>query len=236
MTTPADIQRWGSLLPPSKQGAVKVKTVADIGQPLLYHISTDQGLRSMIPSVTRRTLTTEDRAIPRISVAPTLAGCILAYQACWHDFASGEYSGWYVYGLPYQHAVRPSKELLPDVEITDEHWLVTFDPETVVYTPIPVAKFFVTSVETVRRLRLTIDEYRGYIEVISPDGLSVAKGKTLPKGRHNFVWNSRDLKDYTCADGFHFEKVSAGEYITKKNETVEMLSFGGNMRPGSAYW
>ena len=137
MTTPADIERWLSLLPPSKQGDVKVRHHKDVGP--LYHISTNHELGAMMPSVTRRTLSAEDRAIPRISVAPTLAGCILAYQACDYDFDADEYKGWYVYGLPFEHAVRPTKQLLPDVEMSDEHWLVTFDPDTVAYYPRTVA-------------------------------------------------------------------------------------------------
>lgn len=236
MTTPADIERWKALLPVSKQGEVKVRDAQEIGQPFLYHISMDHVLRSMTPSVTRRTLSAEDRAVPRISVAPTLAGCILAYQSCGHDFESDAYNGWYVYGLPYQHAVRPSKHLLPDVEITDEHWLVTFDPQTVVYKPRPVAKFFIERVSTQRRLRKILTNFSGYIDVIEPTGLVVAEGKVLKPGRYSLSWNKEDLVDYKTAGQFLFDRVSSAEYKTIRDTTVSLLSIDQLRRPGSAYW
>ncbi len=233
MTTPADIERWLSLLPPSKQGDVKVRHHKDVGP--LYHISTNHELGAMMPSVTRRTLSAEDRAVPRISVAPTLAGCILAYQACDYDFDADEYKGWYVYGLPFEHAVRPSKQLLPDVEMSDEHWLVTFDPDTVAYYPRTVAKFFITDIQRQRRLRARIISYKGFVEVTSFDGLVVAKGKVLPRGKYEFSWDNHRLKNHADADGFTFTPVSVAEYKTAKRETVSLLAFD-DQRPGSAYW
>lgn len=233
MTTPADIERWLSLLPPSKQGDVKVRQHTEVGS--LYHMSTDQALGVMIPSVTRRTLSTEDRAVPRISVAPTLAGCILAYQACDYDFTADEYTGWYVYSLPYEHAVRPNKRLLPDVEMSDEHWLVTFDPDTVAYHPRVAAKFFITDIQQARRLRLRLTTYRGYLEVRSPEGFVVAKDKRLPMGKYEFSWTSNQLKSHSDADAFVIKPVTSADYKTARRETVSLLAFD-DQRPGSAYW
>lgn len=236
MTTPADIERWKALLPSDKQGEVKVRSAEEMGQPFMYHVSMDHVLRTMTPSVTRRTLSAEDRAIPRISVAPTLAGCILAYQSCGYDFESDAYNGWYVYGLPYQHAVRPSKALLPDVEITDEHWLVTFDPDTVVYKPRPIAKFFIERIHTTRRLRKVLTTFTGYIDVIDVGGLVVAEGKVLKPGRYSLSWNREDLVNYKAADHFQFDRVSSTEYKTIRDSTVSLLSIDQLRRPGSAYW
>lgn len=234
MTTPAEIQRWLSLLPPSKQGEVKVRRYQDVGK--LYHISSNHELGPMMPSVTKRTLAEEDRAVPRISVATTLAGCVLAYQACTHDFESPDYKGWYVYGLPFEHAVRPSAKLLPDVEMSDEHWLVTFCPETIAYIPRPVAKFFITDVQQTRRLRNIRVRYNGYVEVMGLEGLRVAEDKILPPGKYRFHWTREDLRTYKDSDAFVFEPVSNAEYKTVRRDTVSLLGFDDHVKPGSAYW
>lgn len=236
MTTPTDIERWWALLPPSKQGALRVVGRQELSQPYLYHISTDHHLRSMTPSVTKRTLASEDRAIPRISVAPSLAGCILAYQSCGYDFESDVYNGWYVYGVPYQHAVRPDRTLLPDVDTTDEHWLVTFDPDTVIYTPKPIAKFFIQSVESSRRLRRIITSYSGYIDVIDPTGLTLVTGQTLPMGRYELSWNTQDLKQHDTVAGITTTSVSAAEYQSHRRATVSLLGVDEFRRPNSSNW
>lgn len=236
MTTPADIERWLSLLPPSKQGEVKVRHYRDMGVGKLYHISSNHELGPMMPSVTKRTLAAEDRAVPRISTATTLAGCILAYQACTHDFEDPDYKGWYVYGLPFEHAVRPSKKLLPDVEMSDEHWLVTFCPETIAYIPRPVAKFFITDIAKTRRLRNMLVRYNGYVDVHSPEGLVVAKNKVLPMGKYAFHWTQQDLRTYEDSDAFVFEPISNAEYKTVRRDSVSLLGFDDHVRPGSAYW
>jgi len=236
MTTPADIERWLSLLPPSKQGEVKVRHHREMPHPRLYHISTNHELGLMMPSVTRRTLDEEDRAVPRISTSTSLAGCILAYQACTHDFESPDYKGWYVYGLPFEHAVRPSAKLLPDVDMSDEHWLVTFCQDTVAYIPRPVAKFFIEGVVKTRRLRRMLVEYQGYVEVTSHEGLCVAEGKILPPGKYAFRWNRHDLRTHKDANAFITTPVSTAEYKTVRRDSVSLLGFEDHQRPGSAYW
>lgn len=236
MTTPAEIARWLSLLPPSKQGEVKVRHHRDMPHSKLYHISSNHELGPMMPSVTRRTLEAEDRAVPRISTSTSLAGCILAYQACTHDFESPDYKGWYVYGLPFEHAVRPSKKLLPDVDVSDEHWLVTFCPESIAYIPRPVAKFFITDVAKTRKLRQMMVRYNGYIDVHSAEGLCVAEGKILPPGKYAFCWHKDEMRTHQDADAFVFTPISAAEYKTVRRDSVSLLGIEDFPRPGSAYW
>lgn len=98
----------------------------------LYHITTDKVASSKVltipVNVPRRTLNTEDNTILRICVADTLNDCICAIGG--HDdvylwgINDDKYS---IYAIKPELVLKPSKSLVPDVEHTNEKWLVNYD-------------------------------------------------------------------------------------------------------------
>lgn len=126
-------------------------SAGEINKPL-YHVSMNPNVKIFSPKISTRTLTTEDRSVPRVSTSTSIIGCMNGYQSIFSDMAGRErknFTGLYtVYELPYQYAVKPSKTLLKDVALSDEYWLVSWKKETYSIRPNVAAEFNIVQVET----------------------------------------------------------------------------------------
>ena len=126
-------------------------SAGEINRPL-YHVSMNPNVRIFSPKVSSRTLSSEDRSVPRVSTATSLIGCLNGYQSLFTDMAGRarkNFTGLYtVYELPYQYAVKPSEKLLADVETSDEYWLVSWKKETYSIRPNTVCEFTIPQVQT----------------------------------------------------------------------------------------
>ncbi len=86
----------------------------------LYHLSAHPLGESIIlrPRIPRDCAPFEDRRIPRICVAPTIRGCLLALQGCYYN--TGQ---WWRYILAEdEQAAEPHR--VPDARLTGEMWLL----------------------------------------------------------------------------------------------------------------
>lgn len=147
MGTKRQMDQYLDTLDPDVKKNVEVVTPQSLGQKNLLHISVDAKIRTFTPNVSRRTANNENRSVPRISTAPTLAGAILGYQTLEFDYDSerergGFRGGWYLYALPFDYALKPNKKILYDAEATEEVWLVPYTPESWSVEPKRVGKFF----------------------------------------------------------------------------------------------
>lgn len=126
-------------------------SAGEVNRPL-YHVSMNPNVRIFSPKVSSRTLSSEDRSVPRVSTSTSLIGCLNGYQSMFTDMAGRErknFTGLYtVYELPYQYTVKPSKKLLSDVETSDEYWLVSWKKETYSIRPNTVCEFTIPQVQT----------------------------------------------------------------------------------------
>lgn len=126
-------------------------SAGEVNRPL-YHVSMNPNVKIFSPKVSSRTLSSEDRSVPRVSTSTSLIGCLNGYQSMFTDMAGRErknFTGLYtVYELPYQYAVKPSKKLLSDVESSDEYWLVSWKKETYSIRPNTVCEFTIPQVQT----------------------------------------------------------------------------------------
>lgn len=126
-------------------------SAGEVNRPL-YHVSMNPNVRIFSPKVSSRTLSSEDRSVPRVSTSTSLIGCLNGYQSMFTDMAGRErknFTGLYtVYELPYQYAVKPSKKLLSDVETSDEYWLVSWKKETYSIRPNTVCEFTIPQIQT----------------------------------------------------------------------------------------
>lgn len=126
-------------------------SAGEVNRPL-YHVSMNPNVKIFSPKVSSRTLSSEDRSVPRVSTSTSLIGCLNGYQSMFTDMAGRarkNFTGLYtVYELPYQYAVKPSKKLLSDVETSDEYWLVSWKKETYSIKPNTVCEFTIPQVQT----------------------------------------------------------------------------------------
>lgn len=146
-----DIIKYLSALLGDDVSELTLFSAGEVNRPL-YHVSMNPNVKIFSPKVSSRTLSSEDRSVPRVSTSTSLVGCLNGYQSMFTDMAGRErknFTGLYtVYELPYQYAVKPSKKLLSDVESSDEYWLVSWKKETYSIKPNTVCEFTIPQVQT----------------------------------------------------------------------------------------
>jgi hypothetical protein len=148
------------------------KDLVKVTEPIngcVYHISSDKKIKTFVPMVSNRTLIKEDRRVPRICSAETLWGCFLGYAATVDEFynlSPGDWrGGYYIYKLPCDLIVTPSKKLLPDVKRTDETWVVGYNEKHQSIVPEIIGKCFFYSVTFKRTLTTPIYDIVAYIHI-----------------------------------------------------------------------
>ncbi len=198
--------------------------------PNLIHISTNGKIKEFIPMVSRRTGGKEDRSVPRVSTAPHLLGCINGYSAIVEDFLNnfkGEWEGgYYIYDIPYAVAGTPDKELLYDVEVTDERWIVPFDAKHRVIEPRRLGKIILAS--------LHIANSKGDKRVWSPVFFVQVTDKTpvfltanvaLTQGYWRVQIDSAKDTAAFSENSLSFSEITRTEFMEVKKVTAGLLSY-----------
>ena len=138
----------------------------------VYHISTNGKIPAFIPAVSNRTISKEDRRVPRICSAETLWGCFLGYAATVDEFYNltpGDWrGGYYIYKLPCSLIAHPSKKLLPDVTKTQETWVLGYDEQHQSIVPEIIGKCFFYSILFKRTRECPIYDLEIYLELKEP--------------------------------------------------------------------
>lgn len=226
------IEQWLSLQPANIKSSVKFSHVDEVGP--LYHVSLDGGINKFIPFVTRRASNKENVSVPRVSTAPTIMGCLIGYMASWSDIAwpgdkikSKKFkNGWYLYELSYEYCIKPNKKLLFDQENSDEHWLVTYTPETREYRSTIVAKLFYAEMKILPRTGKYPEHHvQLVVEVMREGGVRLGGDKVLDKG----IWViegplPEDPADWSNIKPYTVNKIGYGEYAKLKGLSADMLS------------
>lgn len=198
------------------------------------HISKNTNIRKFIPQLTLRGSPDECRDITRVYVAPTLLGCILGYAVTENDFFAlksdgkeEDYKGGYkIYALPVKASLRPNKSMVPDVQGTDEHWMVSYSPETTEFIPESAGRFFVSAVEYEARSknkpagRMTL-----YVEITKPEGLWFSKNIYLAKGYWTIKGTvDRNTESWRHDKDFTVNQITRGDYMGEKVLKAALLS------------
>lgn len=215
----------------------KVVSSEELGQEFLYHISIDPGIKKFVPQLTQRSAKQEDRSVPRVSVAPTIIGCILGYQQDRYDWEEGRYNkkwrdGWYIYGFRNEVNVKPSVKILFDADYTDERWLVPYADNKWVYPAEVIGKYFYRSVY-VRQLNA---KYQKAIEMF----FEVSKGAVvrlmddiiLTEGYWSLEY-ARMVEGWNKGEVSNLRELTSTEWKKIKGQTADLLS---HQEPPSARW
>ena len=243
------LQPYLSLLVPEVRREMTVVTPQTLGTPFLLHISKDTDLSRFVPGVTRRGMKKEDRTVARVSTAPSLLGCLLAYDSDMFDFHErkaglkfGEarqvpYKGGYaIYGFRYDAAVRPSRKLVPDVEQTDEHWLLPYDERHTSYTPELLGKVFYSSVAYEVIEGRAVPRIEMYVEVNTDEGIWLDGRQKLTRGCWRItVTDLHRSPKWNEVRGLKVEEINSSDYTAVKRNVASMLSFE-SLASASAHW
>lgn len=238
--TQALIDEFLSRLPDRVSRSLKVLSKEELGFPSLLHISANTGIKQFIPRVSTRQLGAEDMVVPRVVCAPTLYGCVLAYQSMPHDYLwsqqktkereSNWRNGYKIYAIPFDYCLLPNEALVPDVKHSGETWLVNYDASTRVYVPQEAGRMFAVSLNyQVTQGELPACEAILYIEVTDPQGLQLSKRNHLEPGYYevemvvldNHSWRNLSWKD---DEAIVVKPITQKEWLEQKRSVASMLS------------
>ena len=143
-----DIQLFVSEQIPLVKNNVTIVDGDTFNKGLMYHIgTTDMSNKSYIPRIGERQGKTEDRTVPRVTVAPTLLGCIYGYAMVVISGKDNNIAGYYIHSLPFEYCLKPTKKLVFDQELTNEHWLVRYNKDTTVYKASRIGRMVVGKID-----------------------------------------------------------------------------------------
>lgn len=237
----SDIENYIDLLPDKVVRYLSVVTPETLGQDYLIHMSTNTNIKEFSPVIGFRQATTEDRTTPRICVCNTILGCFLAYCGATSDFFTNKSTGkkedfkwkggWKLYYFDFEYSLLPTKQLVFDVNKTNEHWLVTYNKDTVKYVPKHAANMFYQNIRYVNKSG-THPEPEGtlFLEVKKETGILFSKNIYLSLGYWKVdgpVFEPMYNTDVSFKNDrvFNATAISKEEYVAVKKSCADLLSF-----------
>lgn len=246
------IDEFLSRTPQKVSDSCKVESVEDSGISQILHISSDTNIKEMIPRISTRQMGSEDRTTPRVVGAPTLYGCILAYQSVPQDYMfsssktkdnkSNWKNGYKIYAIPYKFCLKPSKALVPDVQNTDETWLVNYDEETRSYKPETAGRVFCQEFRFKPRIgKKPQYEATIFVEVTLEQGLWFSKNHKLEKGHWKIeapVYDEESWKHlrWDQDSEVRVENITQAEWLSTKRSVADLLSLSESKVPAFLKW
>jgi hypothetical protein len=233
-----DFMNWFTAQSADVQQHSKIVSDSELGQNYMLHIDKTTPVK-FVPMMPKSAGINECNTTARITVAPTLVGCIIGYARVEKDFLEGTSKaaiertgfrgGYEICELSFKYCLSVDDTLVFDAQRSDEHWLVNYNKDTVDYLPIKVGKLFVSriSYESVVDSKPCVD-IEIYIEVMKEDGFALSPGKYLPKGYYkvNIYFDRQDHKgsvdDEKC---FKIVDITPVEYSTAKKLNAALLSY-----------
>lgn len=239
-TIPAEIQK--------EMTVVKTKDY-------LYHISTDPKIKKFTPRICDRSQEGEDRSIPRICVAENIMDCMLGYIDIFSNILKtcekeGDYlGGWKIYAFETPYMIKPSKALLPDVEKTNERWLVNHSEETASYEPIEAGILFVNNLSLIPNKGTTPKGIiTFYLQCYLDSGMKLDEGFGDPDSEgfykfdiplDRFVIDPEETLPEVIKDRniFNFERIDKNTFLSaKRKRTMSALASYQSTLPTFATW
>lgn len=232
---------------------IKVVTLPELGVDRLLHISTNPNIAKFTPTVPPRATDQQDHRLPRICTSTCLAGCIIGYNGLSYDFLDRTWEdreflgGYVIYSFKPEIAVTPDTSLLGDQEVTDEQWIVSYNPETTHYVPAIIGKMFLSEYKSHRHQIDTTDmdpkpdtdwrvqyTYVMYVEVNASETVQWNREFTLQPGYHR-ITTIDIMSSHSCHElpSYKIESVDRITYMEAKQLTAGLLA---NDSPASLGW
>jgi hypothetical protein len=218
-----DMRRFLEYWPNTIGNNVDILTPAN-SSGVVFHISTNNSLKSFEPRVSRRTMNREDRSVPRVSTAGTLNGCLSGYSSAlydWEQMDAEKWSGgWKIYAINYEVALKPNKKILGDADSTEEVWLVPYNKAHVRYPATPIGEIFFTKVgrEATSDAKLPRKVVvKAYVRIAEGNMLPLNKSTVLRAGYYKLIYNNWfEAMDLRNPQDIIVLPITSGEYSSHK--------------------
>lgn len=203
----------------------------------LYHISTNPKIPYFEPRFSTKLYPNENVQVPRTSTSPSIGQCLQGYGPIHNENNAGGWGNketrenwnglYYVYEPEWRNAIKPSKEMVGDVEWSDEHWLIYYKPEHYKRRTSISASFFLQGVSTIfkgkeKQYTLTL-----YVRVTNKKGVMFSPDIFLRQGAYRIElinYKSPEFK-YVLNENTFIDQIDDRKYRwayaqrTTKNET-----------------
>lgn len=194
-----------------KLGEFEVMKKESLGDTPLLHISPNPNIEHFYPRFSPRVIAGEDTSIPRLSTCRALIDCIIGLN-------SEDTFGVYTIYEPqnWKYAVIPSKKLLPDVNVTEEHWLIHYDTENRLYPTKKLGIFFLRESSVIwdnrKEKSKNIKNYHYCLKLFRP--LEVLRGVRLEPGNYQIELHGhvQPYTHYKLDDNLHIKHMTEQEF------------------------
>lgn len=202
-----------------------------LGQDFLLHIDKKTPVH-FVPQMPRRAAMTEDNTVPRITVSDSIVGCIIGHSGVLNDFHMEKDHGFYINMLSFDYALRPTAKLVYDADVTNEHWLLTYNKHTAKYKPVTIGKLFVSKVEYTRVPRASITKACAniLIEINADIVIRFDSKSVIQKGFY------KAELDETHLEHMSISRISESEYMEDKGLSATMLALVPDPAPIYSQW
>lgn len=132
----------------------------------------------------------------------------------------------YIHELEFEYALKPNTKLVYDTKRSDEHWFVTYSPDTRAYRGRVIGKMFIQEIRTYSRSKKeTIAVASLFVEINKPEGIRFSKNLFLEKGYYS-IEGIFDV-DYCAWDDdkeIQVKVIDKSTYEKVKTQSAAMLS------------
>lgn len=235
-----DIENWFQMQAKEVQKNSRIVSKEEVGTVML-HIDKNMP-KNFIPRFPASAGDTENRTCSRITVAPTILGCCIGYSRIEIDFMDGPNkkiskdpyrAGYDLSVIDYSFAIEPNKKLVFDQLRSEEHWLVSYNKETVTYKPLLIGKLFFTQLvynaaKTSDKIQMPCATMKGYLYHEYQDGIMFKKDCKIMPGYYEielFFEDPGNYDIYEKNENHRILPISKGKYEEAKNTHASMLSF-----------
>jgi hypothetical protein len=226
---------------PDLNNEVKAVTPAELGVQYVLHISDNPKITEFTPSVPYRAVKEQDHRLPRVCVSTVLTGCIIGYNGISNDLMGRTWDdpkylgGYVIYGFQPEIVVTPSTNLLSDQHVTEEQWLVSYNPETAHYKPETLGKIFLKSITIAREetadkssetgMKVQYD-YEIYVEVFPGNEIPWTLEERLKEGYYK-IHTKGLMMSHSCLrpNPYEITQIVLATYLTAKNLTASLLNY-----------
>lgn len=234
--TDKEIDHWMSLWPGSTRKEMKLVTAKDIGQDFVLRIDMVPP-KVFTPRLPMSTSKKEDKSVPRISSCAHVLGCLDGYGRYRPDVQDGSdkeiqkfngYKGGYILQvIDFEAGIRPSNKLVPEVDYTNEIWLVNFNKDQASVKSKPIGKMFITRFTFVPVSHSRPSEFFTFhLEHHHKDPIEILPGIKSPAGYYRVdIVRTADVRP--GADNTPMKTISPitkAEYDRTKSGSAELLS------------
>ena len=207
--------------------------VSDLQFPFMLHIDRKPPVK-FYPMMPRSAAPTEDNTVPRITVADTLIGCVLAYSRSLTDFFDREhYAGYIISKLKFNYCIKPTNKLVFDAEKTGEHWFIGYNKNSLIYKPETIGKIFLHEAKVVKKsipnvnenkLFPVIEELVCYIEL--EESIKLNDHEVIDKGYYKLKLFNDFLytETYMSKKNYELDSITLKDYMKAKQMSAVLLS------------